>query len=112
MFKLSDLLLQMHRETDGKLGDKPNVVVEIADEEESAADDDDVVVTSSRRKSTDGGRRKSTSEKDVSTTAEAGKQTKQKKKKESKSLDDMFRKTKAQPAIYWLPLTDEQVCLC
>lgn len=24
-------------------------------------------------------------------------------------LDDLFRKTKTLPAIYWLPLTDEQV---
>lgn len=27
----------------------------------------------------------------------------------AKGLDDYFRKTKAKPAIYWLPLTDEQV---
>ena len=26
------------------------------------------------------------------------------------SLDDLFRKTKTAPAIYWLPLTDEKVC--
>lgn len=24
-------------------------------------------------------------------------------------LDDLFRKTKSMPGIYWLPLTDEQV---
>lgn len=27
----------------------------------------------------------------------------------AKGLDDYFRKTKAKPAIYWLPLTDEQI---
>jgi len=27
----------------------------------------------------------------------------------SKGLDDYFRKTKAKPSIYWLPLTEEQV---
>mmetsp|Transcript_37927 Transcript_37927/g.45726 ORF Transcript_37927/g.45726 Transcript_37927/m.45726 type:complete len:115 (-) Transcript_37927:465-809(-) len=27
------------------------------------------------------------------------------------TLDDLFRKTKAKPPIYWLPLTDEQVAL-
>jgi len=27
----------------------------------------------------------------------------------AKLLDDLFRKTKALPCIYWLPLTDEQV---
>jgi apoptotic chromatin condensation inducer in the nucleus len=27
----------------------------------------------------------------------------------AKLLDDLFRKTKAAPSIYWLPLTDEQV---
>jgi len=27
----------------------------------------------------------------------------------TKGLDDYFRKTKAKPAIYWLPLTEEQV---
>jgi hypothetical protein len=27
----------------------------------------------------------------------------------AKALDDYFRKTKAKPSIYWLPLTDEQV---
>jgi len=27
----------------------------------------------------------------------------------AKSLDDYFRKTKAKPSIYWLPLTEEQV---
>ena len=29
----------------------------------------------------------------------------------AKLLDDLFRKTKATPCIYWLPLTEEQVCL-
>jgi len=28
----------------------------------------------------------------------------------AKLLDDLFRKTVAMPCIYWLPLTDEQVC--
>jgi apoptotic chromatin condensation inducer in the nucleus len=28
---------------------------------------------------------------------------------EVKSLDDLFRKTKAKPPLYWLPLTEEQV---
>lgn len=28
---------------------------------------------------------------------------------EAKLLDDLFRRTKASPSIYWLPLTDEQV---
>lgn len=27
----------------------------------------------------------------------------------AKLLDDLFRKTKAAPCIYWLPLTDSQV---
>lgn len=27
----------------------------------------------------------------------------------AKGLDDYFRKTKAKPSIYWLPLTEEQV---
>ena len=27
----------------------------------------------------------------------------------AKELDDFFRKTKATPSIYWLPLTEEQV---
>jgi hypothetical protein len=27
----------------------------------------------------------------------------------AKGLDDYFRKTKTKPAIYWLPLTDEEV---
>jgi hypothetical protein len=27
----------------------------------------------------------------------------------AKGLDDYFRKTKAKPAVYWLPLTEEQV---
>ena len=29
----------------------------------------------------------------------------------AKLLDDLFRKTKSQPAIYWIPLTDEQVLI-
>lgn len=29
----------------------------------------------------------------------------------AKLLDDLFRKTKSQPAIYWIPLTDEQILL-
>lgn len=29
----------------------------------------------------------------------------------AKLLDDLFLKTKAAPCIYWLPLTEEQVCL-
>ena len=28
----------------------------------------------------------------------------------AKLLDNLFNKTKAQPHIYWLPLTDQQVC--
>ncbi len=37
--------------------------------------------------------------------------SKQKEKKEApaKLLDDLFRKTKATPCIYWLPLTKDQV---
>ena len=27
----------------------------------------------------------------------------------AKLLDDLFRKTKATPCIYWLPLTEDQV---
>lgn len=27
-------------------------------------------------------------------------------------LDDLFRKTKTTPCIYWLPLTSEQVFTC
>lgn len=30
----------------------------------------------------------------------------------AKLLDDLFRKTKAAPCIYWLPLTDSQVSTC
>lgn len=30
----------------------------------------------------------------------------------AKLLDDLFRKTKAAPCIYWLPLTDSQVSAC
>lgn len=29
---------------------------------------------------------------------------------EAKLLDDLFRRTKAAPSIYWLPLSEEQVC--
>ena len=38
---------------------------------------------------------------------------KQKKKEDPplRLLDDLFRKTKATPCIYWLPLTPEQVSL-
>ena len=90
----------MYKETDGQLGDK--VVVEIDDEN---SDSDNVIIASpssrQRRKSSD--RRKSASD-------AGGKEKKRKKSPEpGKSLDDMFRKTKAQPAIYWLPLTDEEV---
>lgn len=28
---------------------------------------------------------------------------------EAKLLDDLFRRTKASPSIYWLPLSEEQV---
>ena len=27
----------------------------------------------------------------------------------AKLLDDLFKKTKTQPALYWLPLTDDEV---
>lgn len=30
---------------------------------------------------------------------------------EAKLLDDLFRRTKASPSIYWLPLTDEQIAV-
>lgn len=30
---------------------------------------------------------------------------------EAKLLDDLFRRTKAAPSIYWLPLSEEQVCV-
>lgn len=29
----------------------------------------------------------------------------------AKLLDDLFRKTKTTPYIYWLPLTETQVCI-
>ena len=99
----------MYKETDGQLGDKPKVVVEIDDEGNS--DSDNVIITSpssrQRRKSSDGGRRKSASD----TGGSKDKKRKKSPAPPSKSLDDMFRKTKAQPAIYWLPLTDEEVVL-
>jgi len=28
------------------------------------------------------------------------------------TLDTLFKKTNAKPAIYWLPLTEEEVCGC
>ena len=39
-------------------------------------------------------------------------ETKEEKKMEEKQisvLDDLFRKTKATPSIYWLPLSEEEV---
>ena len=39
-------------------------------------------------------------------------ETKEEKKVEEKQisvLDDLFRKTKATPSIYWLPLSEEEV---
>ena len=36
---------------------------------------------------------------------------KEKKEAPARLLDDLFRKTKATPCIYWLPLTKEQVLL-
>ena len=36
----------------------------------------------------------------------------EKEVKATKLLDELFRKTKATPCIYWLPLTDAQVRWC
>ena len=30
----------------------------------------------------------------------------------TKLLDDLFRKTKTTPSVYWLPLTETEVCVC
>lgn len=42
-------------------------------------------------------------------SAEAPAKPKEKKEAPGKLLDDLFRKTKALPCIYWLPLTKDQV---
>ena len=42
-------------------------------------------------------------------SAEVPAKPKEKKDAPGKLLDDLFRKTKALPCIYWLPLTKEQV---
>ena len=31
---------------------------------------------------------------------------------EAKLLDDLFKRTKTSPSIYWLPLSEDQVCIC
>ncbi|XP_066913620.1 apoptotic chromatin condensation inducer in the nucleus-like [Clytia hemisphaerica] len=88
---------EMYRETTGQLGERPKVVVEINDEESA----DDVVFTKRRQRVAEN-RRKSTGDE---------RETTEKKREKSpvKLLDDLFRKTKAQPSIYWLPLTDEEI---
>lgn len=37
------------------------------------------------------------------------KKTKKTEEREAKSLDELFRRTKTTPSVYWLPLTDEQI---
>lgn len=37
---------------------------------------------------------------------------KEKGSQATKLLDDLFRKTKATPSIYWLPLSEAEVCVC
>lgn len=36
---------------------------------------------------------------------------KEKSSQATKLLDDLFRKTKATPSIYWLPLNEAEVCV-
>ena len=107
---------EMYRETTGLLGQKPKVVIEIEDK------DSDVQITDDRRSNWKSGdakeaekkKRKGAPAKEEKTTAvkESAKNDKKDPDREespAKLLDDLFRKTKATPCIYWLPLTDEQI---
>jgi len=88
------VLDKMFKETDGLLGEKSKVVVEIPDEEEDEESQKKRErKLSENRKSAD----KNVRNKSV------------KKDSPAKLLDDLFRKTKATPCIYWLPLSDEEI---
>lgn len=85
---------KMFKESNGLLGDKPTVVVEIPDEEEDGQE-----AQKKERKLSEN--RKSTDKNDGNKP--------EKKDSPAKLLDDLFRKTKAVPCIYWLPLSDEEI---
>lgn len=106
---------RIYQETDGAIGKKEKVVIEIEDKEnEAILLEKEVEKTSIKKRlepksvEKNRDRRNSRSEKPI-------RQTKEKQKKEAreespaKLLDDLFRKTKATPCIYWLPLTNEQI---
>ena len=48
-------------------------------------------------------------EKEEEKSDEVGEEAPVKEIKATKLLDELFRKTKATPCVYWLPLTDAQV---
>lgn len=83
-FALEDKIFS---QTDGKLGEK--VVVEIIDEDEAV----EPKKKRDRKRSQNGENRKEKVEDETPV----------------KHLDDLFRKTKATPCIYWMPLTDEEI---
>jgi len=89
------VMSKMFSQTEGQLGEKPKVVVEIPDEDET----EQIQQKQRHRKSSES--RKSTEKPPV----------RKAKREESpvKLLDYLFRKTKATPCIYWLPLSDEEI---
>lgn len=62
----------------------------------------------SRSRSRDRRRKERAKSKDKKSEKKSEKKEKVQEEPPAKLLDDLFRKTKAAPCIYWLPLTDEQ----
>eukprot|EP00795_Rhopilema_esculentum_P001414 gene1414-15830_t len=114
-FALND---EMYRETGGKLGNAPSSK-KIEERKPSIdASGEPSIDASGKRLSRELSRdeesisRKNERPRDKeSRAAEDSAKPKEKKEAAGKLLDDLFRKTKATPCIYWLPLTKEQIAV-
>ncbi|XP_002160619.3 apoptotic chromatin condensation inducer in the nucleus isoform X1 [Hydra vulgaris] len=96
---------QIWEDTQGLMGGKPKIVIEIEDKNENKNEEkieDKKVKKQKEVEKKD--RTKETKRKDS-----ANRKDKKREESPAKLLDDLFRKTKATPCIYWLPLTDEQI---
>jgi len=95
----------MYKETEGKLGTAPTQVRDEVEKPQNKTEE----VQKNKEKSSDKERKRHSRSQDKEKKVEVSAKPKEKKEAPGKLLDDLFRKTKALPCIYWLPLSKEQV---
>ncbi|XP_057291399.1 apoptotic chromatin condensation inducer in the nucleus-like isoform X2 [Hydractinia symbiolongicarpus] len=104
---------KMFEDTNGTVGEQPKVVIEIDDKENDSTKEHKEKEESTQHKSRENERKRRNERSEKHATKDvknkADKADKKREESPAKLLDDLFRKTKATPCIYWLPLTDAQI---